>query len=127
MARRLPSPPELRREGAPGLGSGSRISRWRHWWAGFVRRERYPTRSLNLGVQSLFLGHLEDARAWFEQAARECDGAYPEPYDYLGAVALLQDRPRDAIRAYRIVLQDRPRDAIARRHLENLTGEPARP
>jgi cytochrome c-type biogenesis protein CcmH/NrfG len=74
------------------------------------------TARVNLAIALLYAGQLDAARAAAEAAATALPDA-PQPPYVLGLIAKAQDRPDDAIAAFRRVLRLDPSDAATRINL----------
>ena len=77
------------------------------------------TARVNLAIAQLYSGQLDAARTAAEAAAAALPDA-PQPAYILGLIAKAQDRPDDAIAAYRRVLRVDPSDAATKVYLAQM-------
>jgi hypothetical protein len=122
VARSLPGPPGAMPpvDSLPGIGEMPRRTGSRHWLAGLVRRETFPSEDYNLGLFHLYRGEFAPAASRFTLAILESEGAYYETYNNLGAVLFRMGRHSEARACYEIVLQEDPDNLNARKRLESI-------
>ncbi len=119
-------PARARLESLPGLGASPRRAGPRHWLAGLVRRERFPTDRFGRGLFHYFRGEPAHAAPLFAQAIEATGGAYYEMYANLGSSLFRLGRLAQARECYRIVLEDRPANELARRRLAEIAAQERR-